>query len=88
MKAGTMLGVRTITKQNDQSPWRALVLVTAIGIDLAICVLAGVWAGRWLDERMGSDPLFLIIGIFLGLAVGILVIIRLIKPFTEDRNDG
>lgn len=63
-------------------------LVTAIGIDLAICVLAGVWAGRWLDERMGSDPLFLIIGIFLGLAVGILVIIRLIKPFTEDRNDG
>lgn len=81
-------GVSTISSKKDESPWRALALVSAIGIDLAITVLLGVWLGSWLDERMNTDPLFLIIGIFLGLAVGIIVIIRLIKPFTEDNKNG
>ncbi len=88
MVVGATLGVRTIVKKNDENPWRALALVSAIGIDLAICVIAGVWVGNWLDGRLGSEPLFLIIGILLGLTVGILVIIRLIKPFTEDNKDG
>ena len=63
----------------NENPWRAVALVSAIGIDLAICVIAGVWLGRWLDGYFDTNPLFLILGIFLGLGIGILFKIKIIK---------
>jgi len=78
-------GVREMNTPNkDQNPWRAIGLVSAIGIDLTLFLLLGVWGGKWLDARFDLSPLFLIVGIFLGLALGILVIIRLIKQFTGE----
>lgn len=77
-----------IPQRKDDNPWKAIALVSAIGIELAISVLLGVWIGRWMDGRFGTDPVFLLIGIFAGMAVGIWAVIQLIKPFTEDKNDG
>lgn len=42
-----------------------------IGWYFAICVVLGVLAGRWLDGRLGSDPLFTLIGTFIGLAAAL-----------------
>lgn len=80
--------MRPIPRRKDENPWRAIALVSAIGVELAVCVLLGVWIGRWLDGRMNTDPLFLLIGIFVGMAIGIWAVIQLIKPFTEEENDG
>ena len=38
----------------------------AIPFQLAICILAGVYAGQWLDKKLGSAPWLLIVGVFLG----------------------
>ena len=40
-----------------------------IGTSLAVTVLAGVGAGYWLDGKLGTQPLFLLLGAVLGLLV-------------------
>ena len=37
-----------------------------IGLQFALSIMAGVYAGQWLDERLGSAPWLLIVGVFLG----------------------
>jgi len=80
-------GVRKIPNR-DANPWKAVALVGMISADLAVSVLVGVWAGNWLDRKFGSAPLFLILGLFLGLGAGILLVLRAIKQFNGDDADG
>ncbi|MEP6989326.1 MAG: AtpZ/AtpI family protein [bacterium] len=37
-----------------------------IGLQFAISILGGLYAGQWIDKKLGSAPWFLIIGVFLG----------------------
>ncbi|MGD9677954.1 MAG: AtpZ/AtpI family protein [Vulcanibacillus sp.] len=69
---------------NKENPWHAFGLVSAIGLDLAIMVIIGMWIGKKLDLSFQSSPLFLIIGLVLGFTIGIISIIRLIKIYLED----
>ncbi len=42
-----------------------------LGIQLAISILLFLYLGQWLDGKFGTDPLLLIVGVFVGAAVGI-----------------
>ncbi len=63
----------------NQSPFRTMGLVSAISSQLVGAILIGIFAGKWVDKQTGMSPLFLIIGLFLGLAVGVYALIRLMK---------
>jgi len=41
------------------------------GIQLAVSIVALMYLGKWLDGKLGTSPLLLIIGVFVGAAVGI-----------------
>ncbi|SDY63469.1 AtpZ/AtpI family protein [Tindallia californiensis] len=47
-----------------------LALVSYIGIAMMVPILAGVVGGRWIDERLGTRPVFLFVLIFVGIMVG------------------
>lgn len=68
-------------RRKNRSPFIAMGLMSAILSQLVGSVLIGVFAGRWLDEAVGMKPLFLIIGLLLGLAAGIFAMLRLIQHF-------
>ena len=40
-----------------------------IGLQFALSILVFLYAGQWLDRRLGTGPLFVIIGVFLGASV-------------------
>ncbi len=44
---------------------------TGMGWVIAIAVVLGTLAGNWLDGRTGKHPLFLLIGLIGGLALGL-----------------
>ncbi|MFD2638558.1 AtpZ/AtpI family protein [Piscibacillus salipiscarius] len=46
--------------------------------------IVGILLGRWLDGYLGTSPLFLIIGLLLGLASGVYGMILLVKKFLGD----
>ncbi len=46
------------------------VLFSQIGVTLLVANLGGALLGNWVDEQIGSGPLFLVVGFLVGLAAG------------------
>ena len=58
---------------------RSFSVVTQIGITTAACLFIGVMLGRFLDGKLNSFPIFLLIFSLLGLAAAIKAIFDLAK---------
>jgi ATP synthase protein I len=72
---------------NPQSPWKALSLVTVIGMDIVICIMAGVWLGRKADQYFGMAPWGMVAGVMIGIGVGVIIIIPLIKKLLKEQSE-
>jgi F0F1-type ATP synthase assembly protein I len=62
-------------------PWQAIGLVSVIGVDMAVCVIAGVWIGKYMDGLFGTKPWLLLAGLLVGLGVGLYSVYRLIRAY-------
>jgi len=70
-------------RQNQKYPFQAMALMSAILSQLVGTILVGIFAGRWLDRAIGTEPLFLIIGLLLGLAAGVYAVIHTVRKFNS-----
>jgi len=69
--------VRLITTSRDISPYLGL------GVQLAASILVFLFLGRWVDGKLGTEPLFMLIGAFIGAAGGMLSFIRAVLKQDE-----
>lgn len=67
----------------DRSTLRALGMVSGLGFGIAIPLGLTFLGGLWLDERMGSKPLFMLLGIVLGFVIAGFTIAELLS-FQRD----
>lgn len=58
-----------------------LILFTEIGFTLLVTTLLGTLGGYWLDGRLGTLPVFAMIGFFAGAGTGAYGIYRLVSRF-------
>ncbi|MFH1078507.1 MAG: AtpZ/AtpI family protein [Patescibacteria group bacterium] len=58
------------------SAWMALGIVWEIGVAVAVPTVLAALAGRWLDTRFGTSPLFIILGLFVALGVSGILVVR------------
>lgn len=63
--------------------WAYVALFSEIGVSLLVTTLFGVLAGRWADERLGTLPVFVIVGFFAGAGSGTVLIYRLVSKFLK-----
>lgn len=70
-------------RQNNRYPLRAMTLMTAISSQLVGSILIGVFGGRWLDSCIDTAPLFVVIGLLLGLVAGIVTMLRTVRKYFE-----
>jgi F0F1-type ATP synthase assembly protein I len=56
-------------------------LFSEIAIILLVTTVAGTLGGNWLDERIGTRPLFVLTGLLLGFTAGGVAVFRLITRF-------
>ena len=54
-------------KRIEIGPLRAGMFAIQFGFVVGSFVLGGVWAGNYLDERFGTSPLLVILGMLAGL---------------------
>jgi ATP synthase protein I len=74
-----------LQKQN-RNPFKAMALMSVIVSQLVGATLVGVFGGMWLDSYLHTKPLFLVIGLLLGMAAGVYSTIRLISRFLGDEE--
>jgi len=67
--------------------WAAALRLTGIGFYIVACILLGVFAGLWLDGKLDTSPLFIILGLVLGLGLAVFGVYRLIRPLMTDKQD-
>jgi len=73
-------------KDRRDNPLLAAGLVGALGVQVAVCIFLGYWIGSTLDRRLGDGRGWTIGGILVGLAVGLLSAILLVKKVMEDAD--
>jgi ATP synthase protein I len=67
--------------QKDHNSFKAMALMSAILSQLVGATLIGIFSGRWVDTHWGTEPFFLIIGLFIGLTAGIYSMFLSIRHF-------
>lgn len=67
-----------------KKPFQAMALTSAILSYLVGPLLIGVFGGKWLDSKAGTEPLFLIVGLFAGLGAGVYGLVSLLRDIGDD----
>ena len=62
------------------------VLFSEIGVSLLVTTLVGVLAGYWIDQQLGTVPIFAMVGFLAGAGSGALLIYRLVSRFLKTIN--
>ena len=67
--------------------WAAALRLAGIGFFIGSSILLGIFAGHWLDGKLNTEPILVIIGLFLGLAVAFYGMYHMLLPVVNsDRN--
>jgi F0F1-type ATP synthase assembly protein I len=63
-----------------------MALFSEIGLVLFVTTLVGALAGHWLDEKLATNPLCVLVGFLAGAGVGAVADYRLIDRFLARLN--
>ncbi|MFK7694810.1 AtpZ/AtpI family protein [Paenibacillus sp. HJGM_3] len=72
--------------RSQDNPWKAVGLVSAIGVELVVCMLGGYFGGTTLSRWQGGQPIWIVVGIMAGFAVGVAGVFLLLRHFTEGSD--
>ena len=67
--------------------WAAALRLTGVGFFIGISIVGGTFAGLWLDGKLNTRPVFILIGLFLGLIVAIFGVYRMVRPLMNSKQD-
>ncbi|SDE33661.1 Putative F0F1-ATPase subunit Ca2+/Mg2+ transporter [Paenibacillus sp. UNCCL117] len=75
-----------MSRQNsNDNPWRAAALVSALGVDIVLCTAIGYFVGKWIGSQSDASQSWVIGGVMVGFAVGIVTSVLVVKTFLEDK---
>lgn len=58
--------------------------LTSMGFYIGGSITLGVLGGLWLDKKWGTNPLFAILGLILGVILSFVIVYRLLKPLIHN----
>ncbi|NGZ76160.1 AtpZ/AtpI family protein [Saccharibacillus alkalitolerans] len=73
--------------EGKSGPWKAVGLVSAIGVELVLFTLLGFFFGRWMNEKIGGSGLWIGLGVLIGLVVGGFGVVALVRKVLEGSDE-
>jgi len=58
-----------------------------VGWFVGISILGGVVGGLWLDNKFGTKPILVILGLIFGLIVAFYGVYRMLLPLIRNKRD-
>lgn len=65
----------------------AALRLIGIGWYVGICIVLGVVGGLWLDSKLSTKPIFVIVGLMLGVILAFYGLYRMIRPTINKKQD-
>jgi ATP synthase protein I len=72
---------------NGRPRWVSAAQLTGLGWYIAAAIVAPTLFGVWLDGKAGTAPLFLLIGLLLGVLAAFYGIYRMTVTFLVDQDE-
>jgi len=67
--------------------WAAALRLAGVGFFIGSSILLGIFTGHWLDGKLNTAPILVIVGLFLGLAVAFYGVYHMLLPLVSgDQN--
>ncbi len=63
-----------------------LVLISQIGISMVVPIGMGLYIGKWLDDRLGTGPIFLFIFIIIGVVSAFMSLFKITQKDIHERQ--
>ena len=57
-----------------------------IGLTFTVSVLLGFFAGRWIDGKVHTEPLFTLLGVFWGLGGSFWYLVRKVRELEKKQK--
>jgi len=67
--------------------WAAALRLVGVGFFIGGSIVLGVVAGLWLDNKFNSGPIWVIVGLFLGLVIAFYGVYRMLLPLMNNKQD-
>lgn len=67
--------------------WGVALRVTGVGFYVGGSIVLGVFAGLWLDNKLNTAPVLVIVGLLLGLIVAFYGVWKMLAPFIGKKKD-
>ena len=61
--------------------------LVGVGFYIVVCLLSGTFGGMWLDGKLNTRPLFVLLGLFLGLAVAAFGVYQMLLPLLSNHDN-
>ncbi len=68
--------------RKDITPLKYIGLIIQLGMSMALPVIIGVITGKYLDERLGTGNVFLVVSIIIGVVISFKNLYRYAKKIT------
>ncbi|CAI6081125.1 hypothetical protein PAECIP112173_03116 [Paenibacillus sp. JJ-100] len=75
------------SRNHDDKLWKAMGLVTAFGIEIALLAVAGYYAGSWLDQTIGGNGIWIAVSVLFFIAAGGVSIYFIAKKFMGENDE-
>ena len=62
--------------------------LAGLGLQFVVVILLCVYAGLWLDKKLGTAPWFVVVGAVVGATSGFFVMYRVLMAENEKKKNG
>lgn len=67
--------------------WKGIGKYSTVGLDLALSILVGLFAGRWLDRKLGTGHWLAMVGLGFGIAAGARFVWRALQSANREAEE-
>lgn len=67
--------------------WEKALRLVGVGWYVGICIVLGVWGGLWLDQKLHTSPIMVIVGLILGIFSAFYGVYRMVLPNLNGKQD-
>ena len=69
------------------SRWGTALRLAGVGFFIGGSIFLGVFTGLWLDSKLNTKPILVIIGLFIGIAIAFYGVYRMLLPLMGRNRD-
>ena len=68
--------------------WSATIRLIGVGFYIGGCIVLGVFVGLWLDNKLNTRPIFVIVGLLFGLFLAFYGVYQMLLPLLNNKKKG